>query len=268
LFAAVIATKQYLLSKGHKLSLLEEISLLTVGIFITSFQVPGNPEIAVFLLALIALMDFEYAGTFTQVQLAALCLALMAHESCAFIMFAPMILFLFPKKSWIPCLAAGLLYGVTLLSNFSFDPRVPFHIQNDVSNTPSSVFFLRSPRIDLAAVFFSFKCLWLLILVGGYHQFKESPRTAFFGVFGLALAISAMYTGVDYTRLIGFATISMLVFFLESAKHLPPRLFKTIVALNIVVPTLFVSGPSGFTAFRGLYSFGARGIIRLLMPKM
>jgi hypothetical protein len=268
LVAAVLATKVYFSSKGHRLSLLEEVSLLTVGIFITSFQIPGNPEAAVILLALIALMEFEHTGQFGGVQLAALCLALMAHETCAFIVFAPIVLFLFPKRSWLPCLAVVLAYGLALIANFSFDLTVPLRTQGSVSNLPASFFFLRSPANDIAAVFFSFKLLWIFVAVGTYYQFREHLRGALFVLSGFALAIGSMYIAVDYSRVIGFATISMLFCYRESVKHFSRRMLNTVAAFNILIPSLFVSGLARPTPFHGLYIFGIRWLARFVGPNL
>jgi hypothetical protein len=261
-FFTILAAKSLMASRGHQVTLLEEISLLTVGIFASSFLVPGYPEIAVLLLGILALMDMDERGEFSPMQLAAFALALMAHESCAVIMFAPMILFFGGKRSWLPCSAMLGLYAVALLSNFSFDPSYPLRLQGSVSEGPASMFFFKFPGLVFLGIGFAFKLLWVLVPIGIYYQFKKDTNGGLFLVSGFALAIASTYIGVDYTRLVGFASIAMLLCFVEARKHLPARIFKAIVVLNLIVPTLYVGGNCGVIATRGLYAALVQKVLR------
>jgi hypothetical protein len=251
LFTA-LATRVYFLRKDITLSILQEVSFLTVGVFVASFQLPGYPEIAVLLLALIALIEIENDGLFTAKQLAAFSLALMAHEACAVIMFVPMILFLFGRKSWIPSGIVTLIYGVAVLTNFSYNISVPLGIQTTVSDIPSTYYFWRSPSNVLIAALFTFKALWVIIVVAIFHLLRNNLRIACFVLFGIALALASTYIAVDYSRLIGFATIPMIVCFVEARRRISLRIFNTIIAINILIPSFYVSY-EGIGTFKGLY---------------
>jgi hypothetical protein len=264
LFTALVA-RVYSLRKDIDLSIMQEVSLLTVGVFVSSFQCPGYPEIAVLLLAIIALIEFENDGVFTSKQLAAFSLALMAHEACAVIVFAPMILFLFGRKSWIPTGIVTLIYGVSVLTNFSFNISVPLGVQTTVSDIPATVYFWRSPSTVLIAALFSFKVLWVIIVVALFYMLRNNRRVAGFVLFGVALALASTYIAVDYTRLVGFATIPLIVCFVEARRKIPLRLLNAIMAVNILTPSFYVGGNCGLLPFRGLY-YGVYSLFLKLPP--
>ena len=263
---AALAVKFFLLCRGVELTILEEVSLLTVGVFAASFQVPGYPEIVVFLLAIVALIEFELDRGLTRKQLIAFALALMAHEACAVIIFAPIVLFLFSRRAWPPCIAIATIYGVALLSNFSFDLAVPLRLQATVGELPAHAYFWLSPSTVLLAAAFSFKLLWLLVPAGIYFQFKVKPAYACFILCGFALALASTYIAVDYTRLVGFATIPIIFCFIQVRQHLPARLLQAVMALNFLVPSFYVGGNCGLVTCRGLYYLAYKAVFKLPAP--
>jgi hypothetical protein len=119
---AILAFKLLLERTNRAISLIEETSLLTAGAFAASFQAPGYPDLLVLLLAFAALYDYEETECFGHPQLAALCLALVAHETCSSIVFVPLILFVFGRKSWLPSAAMYAMYLVTLFADFLPNP--------------------------------------------------------------------------------------------------------------------------------------------------
>jgi hypothetical protein len=248
-----LAARIYFIRKNTDLTVLQEVSLLTCGIFASSFQFPGFPEVTVLLLAIIALIAYEEDGMFTATQLVAFSLALMAHEACAIIVFAPMILALFGRKSWLPSATVVAIYVITLIANFSFNILVPLDYQARVSDIPASTFFLRSPACVLLGAAFSFKLLWLFLPAAIYLLFKREKRTACFVLLSFAFALASTYIAVDYGRMVGFAAVAMMVCFLTVQQNLPPRIFNTVVALNILVPSFYAGSNSGLVTFRGLY---------------
>ena len=252
-FFTVLVMKQYFLIKNIDLSVLEQISLLTVGVFAASFQSPGYPEIAVLLLGIIALIEFERDGHFSVKQLAAFSLALMAHEACAVIVFAPMIVFLFGRKSWVPNGIVALIYCLAAFANFSFHIAAPVKNQLMISDTPVSVYFWQSPSTVLLAGAFAFKLFWVIVPIAVYHLLQINRRVAYFTISGFALAFASTYIAIDYSRLIAFATVPMIVCLVQARKIISPRLFKALVAINIMVPSFAVNGKGGLVTFRGLY---------------
>ena len=252
-FVTVLAFRLYCIERGAELTLLQEVSFLTVGSLVSAWQCPAYPEIVVLLLALIALMEFQRDSRFTPKQVAAFSLALMTHEACAVIVFVPMILFLFGRKAWLPSAAVGLMYATALLANFSFNISAPFSVQTTVSDVPAQQYFLRSPMHAVIGAAFSFKLLWLIVPIGLYLLFKRDRRLAYFGLSGFLLAAASVYIGIDYTRLIGFATIPMVLCFLEFRQNFSARVVNTVAAVNLLVPSFFVAGNSGVVMFPGMY---------------
>ena len=265
-FLTALTARIYFIRKNTDLTVLQEVSLLTCGIFASSFELPGFPEIAVLFLGIIALMAYEEDGIFTSTQLLAFSLALMAHEACAIIVFAPMILALFGRKSWLPSATVVLIYLVTLIANFSFNILIPIKYQATVSNASAPSFFLKSPAYVLIGAVFSFKLLWLFLPVGIYFLFKKQKRVAYFVLLSCIFALASTYIAIDYTRMVGFATIAIMVCFLQARQSLPPRVFNTVVALNILVPSFYAGSDSGLVTFKGLYYLAYKLIFALPTP--
>lgn len=266
-FAAALTVKLYLRTKGIESSFLVETSLLTVGIFISAFQFPGYPESVVFLLGMVALMEFERDSRLTSKQLVAFSLALMAHEACAVITFVPMFLFIFGRRSWIPASVLVVLYALAVEANYSFDLMRPFRDQASAMGVRAQDYFLRAPWNVVLGGAFSFKLLWLLVPVGLFYGWKTHPGLVGFVLSGVGFAFAATYIGIDYTRIVGFATIPVLVCFVYAAKRLPRRVMQIVLVLNFMAPSLYVGGATnGPAAFRGLYWLAYRTILHLPPP--
>jgi hypothetical protein len=265
-FVTALLVRTYFRSKGVDLSILQEVSLFTVGIFATAFMVPGYPEILVLLLALIALSEFERDGAFTAKQLAAFALALMAHETCAVIVFAPIILFVFGYRAWISSAAIGLLYGVALLANFSFHIGDMIQVQTSVSDLPASAYFLRAPGYVVLATVMSFKLLWLLLPIGMWLRWKTDRRFALFVLSALVLSVASTYIAIDYSRLIALATIPVLLCFVEVSRRLGARRMNILALANLILPTFYVGGIGGLATCKGLYYIAYRSLLHLPAP--
>jgi len=263
---AVLLTKLYFRSKGTELSLLHEVSLLNVGVFISAYQGPGYPEIAAFLFGMVALIEFEREGRYSDLQTIAFALALMTHESCAFIVFAPMIVFLFGRKAWLPSILVLLLYATALWSNFSFHLMAPLRIQAVVSGMPAQEYFRLYPKSVLMGVVYAFKLWWLFVPLALYYQLKDQLRVACFVVCGIGLAVASTYIGIDYSRLVAFATIPVLLCALEAHKRLSSRAFNAITALSLAVPSFFAVGKLDLITCRGLYYLIYRLVFKLPAP--
>jgi len=262
----VLSARIYFIRKNIDLTVLQEVSLLTCGIFASSFEFPGFPEVAVLLLAIIALIAYEEDGMFTATQLAAFSLALMAHEACAIIVFVPMMLALFGRKSWLPSATVVLIYLIMLIANFSFNILIPLDYQARVSDIPAPTFFLRSPAYVLLGAAFSFKLLWLFLPLAIYLLFKREKKTACFVLLSFAFALASTYIAVDYTRMVGFATVAMMVCFLTAHQRLSPRAFNGILAINLLVPSFYAGSNSGLVTFRSLYYLVYKLIFTLPTP--
>jgi hypothetical protein len=265
LLAALVA-RLYFLSKDIDLTVLQEVSLLTCGIFASSFEFPGVTEIAVLLLGIVALMAYETDGRFTSTQLLAFSLALMAHEACAIIVFAPMILVLFGRKSWLQCGTVVLIYLGMLLANFSFNIFIPLKLQTTISSTPASEIFMQSPLHVLLGAAFSFKFLWVFLPVGIYYLIKSERRFAWFVLLTFALALGSTYIAIDYSRMVGFGTLAMMVCFAQAREKLPSRVFDSIVALSILVPSFYANPSLGVMTVKGLYYLVYRHVFTLPPP--
>jgi hypothetical protein len=253
---AALFFKAFLASRGFLPTFLHEISLLSAGIFSSSFQAPGYPEVVVLMLALIALMAFERKPVFSPAQMSALILALLAHETCAVIVFAPMILFIFGRKSWLPASIILLIYIFTLAANFSFDIVAPLKIQDAVAGITAQDYFRHSPlRVFFGGVF-SFKFLWVLFIIGlycGVRRKLTDLRWIWFAVSGVLLAAASTYLGTDYSRLVSFATIPVAVSVAWAFNAMPRRAFDAMMAANLLIPSFCFVGTNGLVTFKGLY---------------
>ncbi len=265
-FLAALVARLYFISKSIDLTVLQEVSLLTCGIFASSFEFPGVTEVAVLLLGIIALMAYEAEGKFTHTQLLAFSLALMAHEACAVIVFAPMILTLFGRRSWGPCGIVIMTYVAMLLLNFSFNIFVPLRLQTTISSTPASEIFRRAPLHVLLGAAFSFKFLWVFLPVGLYYLLKSERRVAGFVFLTFAMSLSSTYIAIDYSRMVGFAALAMMVCFVQAKNHLPSRLFNSIVALSVLVPSFYTDPALGVATVKGLYYLVYKFVFTLPPP--
>ncbi len=264
--AAALAVKWYLLTAGIRLMVIQEISFLTSGIFASAFQTPGYPEIAVFLLALVALVEFETDRRFTYRHIAAFALALMAHESCAMIIFLPLAFFVFGKRSWLPYLTLLGVYAIALWTNFSFHLAAPFQMQAQVGVLSARDYFQMSYQVDFIAVLFAFKALWMIVPIGIYYQYKDKPAYAYFIVSGILLAIASMYIAIDYSRIVAFATIPMLLCLVQARKKMSLRVFNAMMLLNLAVPSFYVGANSGLLTFKGAYYALYKHLAALPLP--
>ncbi len=260
---AALVTIAYLKRQGVDLTMLQIVSFFTVGIFATAFQVPGYPEIAVYVLAMIALIVYEAQETYSPVQAAAFALALMAHEACAVIVFVPLALFVFSRRSWLSFLALCALYAVTLLSNFSFHPREVSHLQAMVGKISAHDYFWLSPRTAGLGALFSFKLLWLLVPVGLYWRWRTSRAYASLIAVGICAALASTYIATDYSRLVGFASVPLLLCLVQAAKQMPRRMFQTLSLCNIAWPSFYVGANTGVIPFAGLYNAVYRHLFHL-----
>jgi hypothetical protein len=266
IFLSALVARLYFMSKSVDLTVLQEVSLLTCGMFAVSFEFPGLTEVAVLLLGIIALMAYEEDGRFTSTQLGAFSLALMAHEACAIIVFGPMILALFGRRSWLSCGTVVLIYLAMLLANFSFNILIPLKLQTTISSTPASEIFMRSPLHVLLGAAFSFKILWVFLPVAIYYLIRNDRRVACFVLLTFALALGSTYLAIDYSRMVGFAALAMMVCFVQAKERLPSRVFDSIVALSVLVPSFYSDPALGLMTVRGLYYLVYKHVFALPPP--
>jgi hypothetical protein len=249
----ILTLRFYIQRKGIRLSIFEEVSLLTTGVMASCFLLPGQPECLVLLLALVALLTFEEDGFFSWKQLGAFSLALMTHEACAAVMFVPMFAFLFGRRSWLPCATILALYVTALGANFGFHFAAPIQMQTTIENGKAPADYFRSEPYRVAiGAFCSFKFLWVLLGVGLYSLIKKNLRLAGYILASFLLAIATTYTAIDYSRMIGFATLPIVLCFIEAKGHMPRKVFYIVVLLNLLTPSI-VYAASSIGIYRGLY---------------
>lgn len=264
--AAWLLVVAYLKADSVQLTRVQEVSFLSVGIFVSAYQVPGYPDIAIFLLGLIALMDYEHLRHFSRTQAACFALALMAHEAGAVIVFLPLCLFVFGWRSWSSNLVLFAMYVLALLSNFSFHVTDVVHAQTMVGEISAHDYFWRSPRTVAWAALLAFKLFWILVPIGLYYQFKSRPAYAWFVLTGFGLALASTYIAVDYSRLVGFATIPFLLCLVQASRHLSSRTLQAISICNLVIPSFYLGANTGLVPFYGLYYLVYKHVWHLALP--
>jgi hypothetical protein len=265
IFVTALTIRLYLSRKDIDLSIFQEVSLLSVGVTASAYELPGQPEFFVFLLALIALLMFEDDGKFTWKQLAALSLALITHEAAAVIIFAPMIVFLFGRRSWLPCGLLLAVYAATIAANFSFHFGAPVALQTTVSGHSAAYYFRAAPyRVPLGGLS-SFKFLWVFFFFALVCLVRTNLRLVCFMVAGVLIATAATYSAVDYSRVVGFATLPILFATEEAEKRLSRKVFNGILALNLIAPSVLF-GAEGLSPCKGLYLLVYMHLFALARP--
>jgi len=266
-FLSALMLKAYLKKKLIFPSLLEEVSFLTVGIFASCYQFPGYPEVLVLLFAFVALFEYEEFGRFTEIALMSFALALMAHESAAVLIFAPMLLVLFGPRSWLNASIMLGLYVFFLLANFGFHPEIPLHVQATISNVPATFYFYHYPfRVFLGCIL-AFKALWILVVVGLWRMRKVNLRLMWFCTITFGVVFASTYIAVDYTRMIGLATVAVVVCLQSARNYMSRQMYIGILAVNILLPGFYMGGNTGLMTFKGIYYQAYKHVLPLPLPQ-
>ncbi len=252
--AVIYITNLYLKSKSLELSTIEIASLCTAGVFSTALGMPGEPEILVLGLALVAILDFDRSKKSGPMQIACFGLALMSHESAAIMAFGVLGVFMF---GWRFMIGYGVLLGVYVfawLLEFGFDYQAASQVQTNFGGTTTYQTLL--DHIPLAI--FSALCVFKLLFVVAVAAIVKLARAGAFRAAaliacGLVGGIPLMAGGADFTRMAAFGTFAVVIALPVILPSLSPRQRWAGAVANLAIPAVAIQGHSGLWTYNGLY---------------
>nr|WP_319566038.1 hypothetical protein [uncultured Rhodoferax sp.] len=251
----------YLATRGVVLSRLELASLYTTGVFASSLGLPGYGEILVLGFTLLAMLEFERTGRAGTVQVVCFGLALLTHESAATLAFGTLSLCLF---GWRSILHFGLLLacylGLFWLS-FGLDEHAAWASQLTGGESNASRFLHVLPLVVL-----SLATVWKLGLLAAAVAVARSVvdrefRTAGIVLLAISGSLALSVIATDTTRMFAFGTFGLLLALPWALPRLSVRQRQWFAAVNLLLPTLYVSANKGVHTYNGLYGLVFKPLI-------
>jgi hypothetical protein len=250
---AIFIAALYAWTKNYgKLSLWEFLSLCTASFVAFQFQVPGYPDLLVYLFYLLVMMN----GFSQSSKLSLLILALIGYESSFFVGLVLAWRYLNRKEQWIYLIALGLYLAVWIaLSNFNIAAILA---SRNVEGMSGMQWVLQNPLLELFGIFMGYKALWILIVWAIIVAFRSGKvEDAMFIVVTILAGILMTLSAVDTSRLMGFAFPALLIsisvlkntIFSKSGK----LVFGLIFLFNLLIPSVYVGLNAGVRSFRGFY---------------
>ena len=250
----------YSWTRAHApLSLWEFLSLCTASFVVYQFQIPGYPDILVFIFFLLVMRsDFGPAA-----KLSALLLGLIAFES-SFIVGLVLAWKYLPRKEQVIYLLAIGIYGLVWLAVWNVDVAAILSSRN-VEGMSGLEWVRAHPSLEIFGVLAAFKALWVVMLWAASSAFPLKRSEAAFILIVIGAGILMTFSAVDTSRLMGYAFPALLVSLAvlkESASNRTGRLVLAFLfAVNLLIPSVYVGLNSGMRTFRGLYGRAVRWLV-------
>lgn len=217
-----------------------------------SFQilVPGYPDVLVGIFILIAFI-FNLS---TQAKLSLFVLSAASHEASLIIWFS-LSLMLFDSKGFLQFLLITALYIILMLTvNTSFTEILS---SRDVGGTSSLEWVLNYPNREALGILFGFKALWIVVIGASIYLIRQKMYIPFLQIiFILGAGFFMTLLGVDTSRLFSWAFMAVLLSWkiLNDAGGKWITLLNTALAINLIVPTVYVQLVTKPFILSGLYS--------------
>jgi hypothetical protein len=228
------------------------LSISTSAFIIFNFMTVGWADSMMDIVILLLL----FVADSNEARLSLLALGLATHEATVFI-FVPMILFLFPRKRWIEYFAVIALYFSLHLLSFQFDAFTLIKSQVAPDNRTGLDWLILYPWRGFAGWLLCYKLLWLVIGFGIYKMLKDKDTRCALAVVTFSVIVPAVINvmTVDVYRHVaeGFCGLLIAYVYLARSGYLEKLPFKCIMALNILMPSIYVGTNSGFRFKQGLY---------------
>ena len=242
------------------LSLWEFLSLCTASFVVYQFQIPGYPDILVFIFFLLVMRsDFSPAA-----KLSALLLALVAFES-SFIVGLVLAWKYLPRKEQSVYLLSIGVYGLAWLAVWNFDAGAILSSRN-VEGLSGLQWVMRNPWLELFGVLAAFKALWAVMLWAASSAFPSKRGEVRFIVAVIGAGVLMTISAVDTSRLMGYAFPALLVSLAlltdPASNRTGRRILSALFAVNVLIPTVYVGLNSGMRLFRGIYGRMVRLLVR------
>jgi hypothetical protein len=251
-FGLIFFLLGYFESQQIKIRFLHLLSIATAGFIIFNFMVVGWSEPMMFVLFLLLLFIADSDDS----RLSLVALSLATHEGSVLVL-VPMILFCFPGKKKLKYLTVIALYFVLYVISFRLDALLLVKSQFSLDNKIGLDWVRLYPWRAAVGWLLSYKLLWIFVFWAIYRMMKAGEFRAASAVFSLSILAPALINilAVDVYRHVAEGFIGLLIAYTYLMKlGYGDRLFvKIIMALNILVPSVYIGTNSGFRFKPGLY---------------
>lgn len=235
--------------KQADFNLLQLLSIFCAGFVMFQFQMPGYTEQGVLLACFLSLMISSSSWS----RIAALAIMFLFHEGAAIFVGIPFALMYFPKKERPLYLAVLFLFLFSWGLHFRFDLARLFLSHTQIGENNNLYYFLNNPKLVLAGVFFAYKFLWLYFAYLIFESFRTKDYRNLAVPSVLIAAPFITLPLVDVSRDISWGYMGILLAVVFSYKNLKRKYFNLILALNLLLPSVYVGANTGFVTFPGIY---------------
>lgn len=239
-------------NKNASLPFWQFFSLCTSSFVIFQFQVPGYPDILVFLFFLLVMSE----NTDQASKLSLLLLSLLTHEASFLIGIILAWRYLGRNEKLVYGFAL-LFYGMIwlLVSNLNIYDIFASHT---VSGMSGLEWVVSNLPLELLGIFSSYKMIWVIfvwaIIVGIQTEMWGDVK---FILANIGTGILMTILAVDTSRIMGFAfpglLISLSVLKNKISTGFSKRVLATIYLSNLFLPSIYVSLNVGPVMLSGLY---------------
>jgi hypothetical protein len=253
-FSLIFCVVAYFEHEGIRINFLNLLSIASSGFIFFNFMAVGFADPLMFILFLLLL----FAVDSHESRLAAVALSLTAHEGSVFIL-VPLILFLFPRRQMFKYLAVIALYFGLFMASYSLDATAAVKSQLVVDNRTGIDWVISYPWREIGGWFLSYKLLWVVIAFAVYKMIRARDLKSCATVVSICIVAPMLITvlAVDVYRLVaeGFCGLLISYTYLVRSGYGTRLIDKEVMAMNLVVPSLYVGTNNGFRFPPGLYSW-------------
>lgn len=234
------------------LSIWQVFSLCTCSFVIFQYQYGGYPDILVYILFILVMLDYTSPSS----KFSLLILALLTHEASVLIGSILAWRYL-DRKSFVLYILAVLLYGLVWfwVSGQDVDVMLRGH---KVEGLSGLAWFTNVPLKELIGVLVAYKAIWIIFFISlRVSVQKHMFRDMLFILACVGAGIFMTVLGVDTSRLMGFAFPGFLIALALVYKHFDSvnsrRILSLIFLLNLILPSFNIGLNGGIEFFPGLY---------------
>jgi hypothetical protein len=234
-----------------KMKLFFFVSVLTSSFYIFQFQYPGYPDILLYVFFILILIIKNH----NLPKLLLFALSLCTHEASLFVLIPYFFLFENPKL-FKYIVFVSLIYLTIWVFSFSFDFYKGISSHN-LGNEWVLEKVINNPAEYIKGLFFSYKLLWLPILIYPFLLFKIKPKEVIGVILIFLGAILVTLLAVDTSRLIGLSFIGFLLMINSFGKleALNSKFSRYILIANLIIPSFYYGINTGLVSFPGIYKW-------------
>lgn len=235
-----------------KFKIWQLVSIMSAGMIMFQFQSPGYAEQLILLLCLLSF--FIPLNKYGRISLIAL--MLLTHESAALFIGLIFSWFYFPKEERKFYILLVFSYYFLWLANYNFNFINLFLGHLTLGSENSVGIFFKNIKLAALSVFFAYKFLWLLILLGLYYCLKNKNYNFFWKIAAMVFVPLILVLVPDTSRVIGWGSIGVFLAVAYSSNYLRQKVFNLILAVNLLLPSVAVGiHTAGAVSYPGLYGF-------------